>query len=76
MAPGSAAERAGIRPTAYDDEGRLRLGDVIVAVDGQKVASNDDLVKILDKRKVGDQVTITVTRDEKKTELALTLQAL
>src|SRR6266487_4434015 len=40
---GSAAAKAGMRPTKREASGRVRLGDVIVAVDGVKVGSPNDL---------------------------------
>jgi S1-C subfamily serine protease len=73
---GSAAEKAGIRPTIRTPDGRIRLGDVIVAVEGNPVASGDELSKLLKKYKVGDQVTVTVQRDDEKLDLTAELQAL
>jgi S1-C subfamily serine protease len=73
---GSAAEKAGIRPTTRDANGRIHLGDVIVAVDGQPVTSADDLVKLLQQHEVGDEVTVTVKRQDGEHELTIRLQAL
>ncbi len=71
----SAAERAGIQPTYRDRSGRIRIGDVIVALNGEKVKSQNDLFLALEKYEAGDQVNITVRRveEEKEVELALTL---
>jgi S1-C subfamily serine protease len=57
---GSAAARAGLRGTRRDDQGRLILGDVIVAIDDNAVTSIHDLMTVLDTYKVGDQVTVAV----------------
>jgi len=59
---GSTAERAGIRPTLRDDLGRIRLGDVIVAVDGNTVRSSADLILLLERRSVGEAVQLTILR--------------
>jgi S1-C subfamily serine protease len=73
---GSAAEKVGIRPTTLDANGRIRLGDVIVAVDGDPVTAAQDLFKLLQKHQVGDEVTVTVQRPDGKHDLSVRLQAL
>ncbi len=76
VARGSAAAKAGIRPTTRDSFGRVRLGDVIVAIDGKKIESVNDLFLVLDNYKVGDTVTLSVLRDGKRQEVKATLEAL
>jgi S1-C subfamily serine protease len=73
---GSAAERAGLRPTQQDEAGRIILGDVIVAVDGQEVSNADDLRDVLDKHKVGDRVKVTVQRGQRQVDLTMALEAI
>jgi S1-C subfamily serine protease len=75
VVPGSGAERAGIRPTERDPRGRIRLGDVIVAIDGQAVRSSADLYLALEQRRVGDAVTVTVERGGKRQSLRVVLGA-
>jgi putative serine protease PepD len=48
-------------------------GDLIVAVDGQKVASPFDLNILLNRKRPGDSVTLTVYRGGKKIELPVKL---
>src|SRR6266436_3702604 len=48
-------------------------GDLIVAVDGQKVASPFDLNILLNRKRPGDTVTLTVFRGGKKMEVAVKL---
>jgi S1-C subfamily serine protease len=72
---GSAAERAGIRPTARDELGRIVLGDVIVAVHGEPVRGADDLRDALERRKVGDRVTVTVERADGRVDVPVELEA-
>src|SRR5207302_2465696 len=50
---GGPAANAGLHGLVQTDDG-VELGDIIVAIDGQKVADNDDLYKILDKHQIGD----------------------
>jgi S1-C subfamily serine protease len=61
--PGGSAAEAGLRPTTQTEEGDISLGDIIVAIDGQKVSNNDDLYRILDKRQLGDVVKVEVFRN-------------
>jgi len=74
VAPGSAAAKAGIRPTRREISGRVLWGDVIVAIDGVKVESPNDLFLLLEKYKVGDVVNVSLLRDGKtvQTKIALT----
>ncbi len=73
---GSAAEKAGIRPTVFARNRRIRLGDVIVAVNDDTVTGLKTLVSALRKHKVGDKVTVTVEREDEKHDLEVRLQAL
>ncbi|HYA30919.1 MAG TPA: PDZ domain-containing protein, partial [Acidobacteriota bacterium] len=72
---GSAAARAGIQPTRRDAAGRVRLGDVITAIDGKKIESPNDLFLALEKYKVGDSVTVTSSREGRTVQSKLTLEA-
>jgi len=77
VAPGSAADRAGVTAADITDGGGGELpggGDVIVAIDGEDVTSFDDLARIVDSRNVGDQVVLQVVRDGQAIELTATLQ--
>ncbi|MGH7798864.1 MAG: S1C family serine protease [Candidatus Binatia bacterium] len=76
VARGSAASKAGIQPTRRDAEGRLRLGDIIVAIDGKKVTTPNDLFLLLEKYKIGDAVTVSMLRDGKTVVAKVTLEAL
>lgn len=60
--PGSPAAAAGIRPFARTADGSLAVGDVITAVDGEKVKSLDALLEVLERRQPGDLVRLSVWR--------------
>ena len=62
MTPGSGAEKAGVK-----------IGDVVVAVDGQRVRSMDDLILLVRRNKAGDVVKLKVLRDGKPIELEVTV---
>jgi S1-C subfamily serine protease len=71
--PKSPAAKAGLRPTTRDAQGRIRLGDVIVAIDGKKVESVNDLYLAMEQYKVGNTVMLTVLRDGKPVQIKATL---
>jgi S1-C subfamily serine protease len=75
VVPGSGAAKAGLRPTRREASGRVRLGDVITAIDGKKVLSPNELYLILETYKVGDAVNVSVLRDGKIVQAKLTLEA-
>ncbi len=52
----------------------LKVGDIILGVNGQKVDSGDDLTEILIDSSPGDILTLQVYRERKTTELKLTLE--
>ncbi|MGE0886191.1 MAG: S1C family serine protease [Blastocatellales bacterium] len=74
---GSSAERAGIKgPTQAVRYGRYQIpvgGDIIVAMDGQKIASRDDYDRVLNNKNVGERVQVEVMRDGRRVTLTLTL---
>jgi protease Do-like 1, chloroplastic len=72
---GSAAAKAGIRPTRREGSGRVRLGDVITAVDSKKVESPNELFILLENYKVGDVVNLSLLRDGKNFQTKVTLEA-
>lgn len=62
---GGPADIAGIRGSKRDpDTGRLVLGDIIIQISGKKIAATTDLFTVLDDFLPGDDITITVLRDE------------
>ncbi len=70
---GGSAAAAGMRGTTQTDDGEVSLGDIIVAIEGDKVRNNDDLYRILDKRKIGDVVNVEVLRNGSRTTVAVRL---
>ncbi|HXY78370.1 MAG TPA: Do family serine endopeptidase [Candidatus Acidoferrales bacterium] len=55
------------------DQAGLRIGDTIVAVDGQKVSKGDELVSDIASRRPGSKVTLTFIRNGKQQETAVTI---
>jgi len=75
VTPGSGAARAGLQPTRRDRLGRIVPGDVIVAVDGKKTVTSDDLYLALESHKVGETVKVSVKRGSATREVEVQLQA-
>ena len=59
----SAAERAGIK-----------VGDVIVAADGQEITTMDELNEIKNTKEIGDKMTLTIWRNGETQDITVTLQ--
>lgn len=59
------AARAGLRGVRETIDGDLILGDIITAVNGKKVRGANDLLEYLEKRRVGQTVTLTIDRYNK-----------
>jgi S1-C subfamily serine protease len=76
-AKGSPAAAAGVRGgdrVAQAGMQRIAIGgDVIVAADGQKVGSSFDLNLILNRKRPGDTITLTVYRGRNKVDVPVKL---
>jgi len=72
---GGPADIAGLRPTRRNARGEIMLGDIIVAIDNQEISESKDLFRILDSRKIGDTVRLTVRRPDGEVEIDVRLQA-
>ena len=74
---GGAAERAGLRggsERAYLGNVPITLGgDVIVAIDDEKVEDQQTLAQIMNKHRAGDTIRITIYRGKKKMDVNVSL---
>jgi S1-C subfamily serine protease len=73
--PGSGAEAAGLRGVVVEPGNRVAPGDVILALDGAKVTSVGELLALIDDRRVGDSVQLTIWRKGERSEVAVRLEA-
>jgi S1-C subfamily serine protease len=75
--PGGSADRAGLRggsERAYLGNTPIMIGgDLIVAIDGEKVDSQQILAQIMNKHRAGDTVKVTIFRGKKQLEVSVTL---
>lgn len=73
VASNGAAARAGLRGLTQTEDGDLVIGDIIVGIDGDKVANSDDLFKLLDKHQVGDTVQVEIMRNGRRVAVPVRL---
>ena len=75
--PGGAAEKAGLRggtQRAYKGNTPVMLGgDLIVALDGQEIATAQDLSAAMNGHQAGDTVTLTIFRGRRRMDVKVTL---
>jgi S1-C subfamily serine protease len=76
VAPGSGAEKAGLRGTRQARDGEILLGDVVVGIDQHRVRDYDELYNVLDEYQPGTMVTVHVLRAGKRQKLSVRLGAL
>ena len=74
--PGSAAEQVGFKGIRETSFGEVELGDIIVGLAGREVEGTDDLLSILDRYQVGDEVEVEFLRNGNRNVARLTLQAI
>lgn len=71
--PGSGAAAAGLRPMRIAPDGDILPGDIILAVDGRPTTGVQALLSVLDNYRIGDVVELTVWREGRELEIAVTL---
>ncbi len=72
---GLPADRAGMIGAREDRRGKIHLGDVIIAVNGESVTNEDSLLSQLEQYQPGDAVRITTLRDDEIHHYDITLVA-
>jgi S1-C subfamily serine protease len=77
VAPGSSADQAGLRAgteRAYLGNTPIMLGgDLIVAIDGEKIQDQDDLSQMMNNHRAGDNVKVTIYRNKRKMDVEVSL---
>jgi S1-C subfamily serine protease len=75
--PGGSADRAGLRGgTERAQLGNTIImigGDLVVAIDGEKIESQQILAQIMNKHRAGDTVKVTIFRGKKQLEVTVVL---
>ena len=77
VTPGGSADLAGLRggtERAYLGNIPIMLGgDLIVAIDGEKVEDEQDLAQMMNNHRAGDTVKVTIYRNKKKIDVTVPL---
>ena len=73
VTPGSGAEKGGLKPTRRSITGELVVGDLIVEINDEPIASNNDLLLTVEKYKPGQQIKVKVKRGAQTQDLTITL---
>jgi len=72
--PNGGAAAAQLQPTRRDENGQIRLGDVILAIDGKPIDNAKDLNAVLEQHRVGDTVTLRILREGQRLDVTARLQ--
>ncbi|GAA5513511.1 hypothetical protein Dcar01_02250 [Deinococcus carri] len=75
VAPNSPAAQAGLQPLKTTADGQRATGDVVTAVNGQRVFNFSDFQFAVRRYQPGQTITLSVVRGGKPLELRLTLAA-
>src|ERR1043166_1493545 len=75
VAPGEAAANAGLHGVTQTENGDFELGDIILGMDNEKIATTDDLYRALDKHQVGDTVQLQIFRNGRRMTVPVRLTA-
>ena len=77
VTPGGSAEQAGLRggtERAYLGNTPIMLGgDLIVAIDGEKIQDQQDLAQTMNNHRAGDTVKVTIYRGKRKMDVTVAL---
>ncbi|MCL4499758.1 MAG: trypsin-like peptidase domain-containing protein [Chloroflexi bacterium] len=74
--PGGPAEKAGLQAAKHSGssgQGDVAVGDIIVEVDGTKIAGMEDLLSLVEKHKVNDKINVVVLRGGRRQTISITL---
>ncbi len=72
---GGSAEEAGLREVKRLPNGRVEMGDIIIECDGSPVRKSSDLIRILDRHEVGDEVSVIIIRRKVEKTVRIIIQS-
>ncbi len=73
VAAGGPAAAAGLMPYSRGRDGRIVAGDVITAVADQPVADLDDMLSAIERRQIGEKLSLSVWRAGQTRKVVVTL---
>lgn len=73
VVPDGPAFQAGMRSTLRDRQGNIVLGDIILAINEFQINNSNELSEALEKLRMGEQVKVTLDRNDQIVETTLVL---
>jgi len=67
------AAREGVRPTRLDENGEVEWGDVVISINGQRIADSEILLAHLQEHQAGEEVMLGIKRGETYSRLNIRL---
>lgn len=71
--PDSPAAQAGLRSTRRDDNNRIHLGDVILAIGNSPIRASADLLDVLEQHTTGETVQVKILRNGEEQQIPVKL---
>jgi S1-C subfamily serine protease len=71
--PGMPAASAGMTGAYRNNRGEIVLGDIVTAIDGKTIRTNDDYLTLIEKKKAGDEVLLTTQLNGSEREYVVEL---
>jgi S1-C subfamily serine protease len=71
--PNGSAAAAGLRGLSETPDGDIIVGDIITAIDGEKIGDQNDLFRVLDKHQFNEVVQVEVFREGRRTNVPVRL---
>jgi S1-C subfamily serine protease len=71
LSQASAVRVREVQPDSPAGTAGLKVGDLLVRLDGETVTGVDDLFRLLDERRIDRPVTVTVVRSNGLTDIAV-----
>jgi S1-C subfamily serine protease len=68
LEPGEGVLIREVEPLTAAADAGLKRGDILLAIDGRKIGSQEEVRNIIKSKKVGEQVTLTLLREEGRRE--------
>jgi serine protease Do len=69
----AGAEITAVQPNTPAAEAGLKMGDVVVAVDGRPIETSGELQTLLAQRQPGERVRLTIVRDRQRRDITVQL---
>ncbi len=73
VVPNSPAEVIGLKPTIIYPDGTIYFGDIILAIDGKRIESFEQLQDVLSQYNHGDRVQLKILRENRELTIAAEL---